>query len=154
MITKRQKQILDFVSIYNDKKGYSPSLKEIKKHFRLSSESTVHQHIKSLETKGYLKKEKNQPRAINVKQELGMIEIPLLGNIAAGQPIEVIQNKEIIAIPKSKLPHSGEFYALRVVGDSMIDENINDGDLVLVKQQNTAKNGQKVVALVDDYKAT
>jgi len=83
-----------------------------------------------------------------------MVNIPLLGAIAAGQPIEAIQNKEAIAVPKSKLPHSGEFDALRVIGNSMIDENINDGDLVLVKQQDTAENGQKVVALIDDYEAT
>lgn len=155
MITKRQKQILDFVSIYNNKKGYSPSLREIKKHFRLSSESTVHQHIKALETKGYLEKEKNQPRAINVKQELSMIEIPLLGNIAAGQPIEVIERaEERIIIPRETFFDFGKYYALKVVGDSMIEEGIFDGDTVVIREQKTADDGQTVVAIIDDNEAT
>ncbi|MCI0619542.1 transcriptional repressor LexA, partial [Candidatus Wolfebacteria bacterium] len=83
-----------------------------------------------------------------------MVKIPLLGTIAAGQPIEAIQNKEMIAVPKSKIPSSSEVYALRVVGSSMIDENINDGDVILVHQQETAENGQKVVALIDSHEAT
>ena len=83
-----------------------------------------------------------------------LVKIPLLGTIAAGQPIEAIQIKEMIAVPKSKIPASSEVYALRVVGSSMVDENINDGDIVLVKQQETAKNGQKVVALIDNHEAT
>ena len=83
-----------------------------------------------------------------------MVRIPLLGTIAAGEPIEAIQDRETIAIPKSKIPPSSEVYALRVVGNSMIDENINDGDVVLVRQQKTAENGQKVVALIDNHEAT
>jgi SOS regulatory protein LexA len=83
-----------------------------------------------------------------------MVKIPLLGTIAAGQPIEAIQDKEMIAVPKSKIPRSAEVYALRVVGNSMVDENINDGDIILVRRQETAENGQKVVALIDNYEAT
>jgi site-specific DNA-methyltransferase (adenine-specific) len=154
MLTKRQKQILDFVKLKIKKKGYAPSLEEIGKHFKLSSVATVHEHIENLQEKGYLKKEENQPRAIDISTNEIMVTIPLLGTIAAGQPIEAIQNKEMIAIPKSKLPRSAEVYALRVVGNSMIDENINDGDIVLVKYQNVAENGQKVVALIDNHEAT
>src|SRR3989338_3735793 len=83
-----------------------------------------------------------------------MVKIPLLGTIAAGQPIEAIENKETIAVPKSLISSSAEVYALRVIGESMIDENINDGDVVLVRQQETAENGQKVVALIDNHEAT
>jgi len=83
-----------------------------------------------------------------------MVNIPLLVIIAAGQPIEAIQNKETIAVPQNKLPHFGEFYALRVLGNSMVDENTNDGDIVLVKQQSVAENGQKIVVLTDNYEAT
>lgn len=154
MLTKKQKQVLDFVSAYHKKKRYSPSLKEICKEFKLASVSTAHFHIKKLQGLGFLNKQDNKPRSINVYKNERMINIPLLGLIAAGQPIEAVENKETIAIPKSKLPHTGEFYALRVVGNSMIDENINDGDLILVKQQETAKNGQKVVVLVDNYETT
>lgn len=154
MLTKKQKRALDFIRAYKEKRGYAPSLEEIKKHLGLSSVSTAHYHVKTLEGLGYLKKEENQPRAIDVYREEQMVQIPLLGTIAAGQPIEAIEEKETIAVPQSKLPHSGEFFALRVVGNSMVDENINDGDLVLVKQQGVAENGQKVVALIDNHEAT
>ena len=153
MLTKRQKQVLDFLKSFKKRKGYAPSLEEIRKHLRLASVSTAHHHIKALEGIGYLKKEGNQPRAIDIYEKEQMIKIPLLGTIAAGQPIEAIQNKETIAVPQNKLPRNGEFYALRVIGNSMIDENINDGDIVLVKQQSIAENGQKVVALIDNYEA-
>lgn len=154
MITKKQKQVLDFISLYHKKKGYSPSLEEICKKFKLASVSTAHFHVKKLRDSGFLEKQDNKPRSIDVYENEKMVNIPLLGLIAAGQPIEAVQNKEMIAMPKSKLPRAGEFYALRVVGDSMIDENINDGDLILVKQQDTAENGQKIVALVDNHEAT
>jgi len=153
MLTQKQKQIFDYVKKYTKKKGYSPTQKEIGKHFGLVK-STVHQHVETLKEKGVLN---NQARAIEIvknKKPSILVNIPLLGTIAAGQPIEAIEDKETIAVPKDKLPKSGEVYALRVVGNSMIDENINDGDVVLVKQQNIAENGQKVVALIDNYEAT
>ena len=143
MLTKRQKQILDYIKFIASKNGYAPSLEEIAKHFGLSSVATVHEHIENLKEKGYLKKEENKPRSIEAFGRETMVKIPLLGTIAAGQPIEAIQNKEMIAVPKSKIPSSSEVYALRVVGSSMIDENINDGDVILVRQQETAENGQK-----------
>jgi len=154
MLTKRQKQVLDYITSYRKKRGYSPSLEEIRKHFKLASVSTAHFHIKKLEGLGLLEKQYNKPRSIDIYENDKMVNIPLLGIIAAGQPIEAIQNKETIAVPQNKLPRSGEFYALRVLGNSMIDENINDGDIVLVKQQSVAENGQKVVALIDNCEAT
>jgi len=154
MLTKRQKQVFDFIISYRKKRGYSPSLEEMRKHFKLASVSTAHFHVKKLQDLGLLERKYNKPRSIDVYENEKMVNIPLLGLIAAGQPIEAIQNKETIVVPQNKLPRSGEFYALRVIGDSMIDENINDGDIILVKQQNVAENGQKVVALIDNYEAT
>src|SRR3989338_4096641 len=154
-LTKRQKQIYDFTKSYINRKGFSPTLEEIKKHFRLSSLSTIHQHIGTLADKGFVTKDDNSARGISlVGKAAKLVRIPLLGTIAAGQPIEAIQEKETIAVPQDKLPRSGEFYALRVVGNSMIDEGINNGDVVLVKQQAVADNGQKVVALIDNHEAT
>src|SRR3989338_6746861 len=154
MITKRQKEVLDFISDYQRRKGYAPSLEEIKKHFKLASVSTAHFHVSKLRDLGLLSKEENKPRSIDVVGRETMVRIPLLGMISAGQPIEAIENKETIAVPKNKIPSSSEIYALRVIGDSMIDENINDGDIILVKHQNVAENGQKVVALIDNQEAT
>lgn len=154
MLTRRQKEVIDFVASYSQKKGYAPSFEEIRKRLKLASVSTVHFHVTKLEEGGYLGKIENNARAISIASKEPLVKVPLLGTIAAGQPIEAIQDKEMIAVPKSKLPRSSEIYALRVVGNSMIDENINDGDIVLVKQQDTAENGQKVVALIDNHEAT
>jgi len=154
MITKRQKQVLEYIKSYKAKHGYAASLEEIKRHLRLSSVSTAHHHVKALEDLGYLRKEENQPRAIDVYDEMQMVQIPLLGTIAAGQPILAIEDREFIAVPTSKIPKIGDFYALRVAGQSMIDENINDGDIVIVKSQSTAENGQKIVALIDNLEVT
>ncbi|MEA2065388.1 MAG: transcriptional repressor LexA [Patescibacteria group bacterium] len=154
MLTKKQKQVLDFISSYHKKKGYAPSLEEIRKKLKVASVSTAHFHIKKLQEEGFLNKEENSPRSISVYESQQMVKIPLMGTIAAGQPIEAIQEKETIAIPKTKIMRSGNFYALRVAGKSMIDENINDGDIILVKEQQVAENGQKVVALIDNYEAT
>lgn len=154
MLTKRQKQVLDFIRTFKEKKGYSPSLEEIEKYLRLSSVSTAHYHVKSLEDQGYLKKTENSPRSIEVFEDEMVVQVPILGRIAAGQPILAVENREIIAVPKNKISASSNIYALRVVGNSMIEENINDGDIILVRKQETAVNGQKVVALVDNYEAT
>lgn len=154
MVTKRQKQVLDFITDYQRQKGYAPTLHEIRKKLKLSSVSTAHFHVSKLRDLGYLSKEENKPRSIEALGRETMVKIPLLGTIAAGQPIEAIQDKEMIAVPKSKIPSSSEIYALRVVGNSMVDENINDGDIVLVRQQETAENGQKVVVLIDNHEVT
>lgn len=154
-ITPKQKKVLDFVKQYSAKNGFAPSQEEIKRHLRLRSVATVHQHLTTLERKGYVTREKNQPRAVEVPRAERMVQIPLLGRIAAGAPIEAMTDKETIAVPQSRLPFpGGNYYALRVAGDSMTDENINDGDIVLVRKQNTAQNGEKVVAFLDNSDAT
>lgn len=154
-LTPKQKQIYDFIKKYSEKKGISPSQEEIAKKFKLAV-STIHEHLSALERKGYIKKEPGHARTIEIiepSKNTGLVKIPLLGTIAAGQPIEAIQTNETIAVPKNKI-RTGNIYALRVMGNSMVDENINDGDVVLVREQSTAENGQKVVALLDNYEAT
>jgi len=154
MLTKKQKNVLSFVEVYRDKKGYSPSLEEIRKHFGLSSVSTAHHYIKKLQEAEYLKKESNQPRAINIFDQ-PIIQISLVGNIAAGQPIEAIEDaQETISMSSQGLNANEDYYALRVKGDSMVDEGIFDGDTVVIKKQSVAENGQTVVAIIDDNEAT
>lgn len=154
MITKKQKKVWDFIKKYKGKKKYAPTLEEIRKNFRLASVSTAHYYIQALEDAGYLNREENQPRAIELFEKELMVQVPLVGIIAAGQPIEAIEEKETIAVSQSGLPRTGNIFALRVAGDSMIDENIDDGDIVLLKQQSIAENGQRVVALIDNHEAT
>jgi site-specific DNA-methyltransferase (adenine-specific) len=154
MLTKRQKEVLDFVESYSQKKGYAPSFEEIRKRLKLASVSTIHFHISKLKEGGYLGKIENKARAISIVSKEPMTKIPLLGIITAGKPMEAIRQNEFIAFPKTKLPSTGNLYALRVAGDSMIDENINDGDVILVKQQDIAENGTRVVALIDNHEAT
>ncbi|MAF20067.1 MAG: DNA (cytosine-5-)-methyltransferase [Parcubacteria group bacterium] len=157
MLTKRQKQILDYITKCIKENDYAPSLEEIKKYFKLSSVSTIHQHIEALREKGYLKKIENQPRSIelnNKKEKSDLVEIPLLGIITAGSPIEAIETPETITLPKSDIPKSDKCYSLRVRGDSMIDEGIFDKDIVVIKKQSVAENGQTVVAIIDDNEAT
>jgi len=155
-LTKRQKQILDFISGYIKKRGISPTLDEIKRRFRLSALSTVHQHVEALIGKGYLFKNDNSSRGIEIKKTINdFIQIPIVGTIAAGQPIEAIEvQSEMIAVPKNELGKFGEHYALRVQGDSMINEGIFDGDIVIIRKQASADNGQTVVAIIDDNEAT
>lgn len=156
MLTKRKKQILDYIEKYIKRHDYSPSIPEMAKRFKLAV-STIHQHIDELKRDGYLDKLDNQPRTIEItknKKSPGLMEIPLLGTIAAGQPIEAVENKEMITIPKIQLPRYGEYYALKVRGDSMINDGIFDGDMVIIKKQQTANNGQTVVAIIDENEAT
>lgn len=155
MLTKRKKQVLDYVIKYIAKRDYAPSLEEIKRHLGLSSVSTAHYHIQALQAQGYLRKECNQPRALTTIKNEHTIDIPLVGTIAAGQPIEAIEvSNETIAVPRSEVGSSGELYALRVVGNSMIQEGIFDGDIVIIRKQETADNGQSVVAIIDENEAT
>ena len=154
MITKKQKRVFDFVKEYQSKHDYSPSLEDIRRKFKHASVSTAHYYIEKLKGAGQLNKERNQPRSVVLKSHETMVKIPFLGLIAAGEPIDVIENRETIAIPKSRLPKSGEVYALRVQGDSMSDEGVNDGDTILINKQNTAENGDKVVALLNGNEAT
>ncbi|MBL7197936.1 MAG: transcriptional repressor LexA [Candidatus Omnitrophica bacterium] len=155
MLKKRQKQTFDFIKKFINKYGYSPSLEEIKRHLRISSVSTAHHHILKLEKEGYIKREKNEPRAIEIKEEKEeLVKIPLTGTIAAGEPIEAIEDIEIIKVLKSQLPKSGEHYALRVRGNSMNEEGIYDGDTVIIRKQQTAENGETVVALLNNNEVT
>jgi len=156
MLTKRQKQVLDFIKSFKGKNGYPPSLEEIKKHLGLSSVSTAHYHVAKLEKEGRLKRRKNEPRAIDLKEEKKeeLIKISLVGTIAAGEPIEAVEEPEIIKISKSQLPKSGKHYALQVRGNSMIDEGIFDGDIVIIRKQPVAENGETVVALINDNEIT
>src|SRR3989344_1336609 len=129
MLTSRQKQIRDFVKKIIKKNSVAPSEREIARHFRLSA-STMHEHLETLRGKGYLQKARGRARSIRVIEPSNenLVRIPLLGRIAAGQPIEAIEDKETIVISQSKLPFSkGNYYALRVSGNSMVDENINNG---------------------------
>lgn len=154
-LTKRQKQIYDYIKKYIHKHGISPTFKEIGKHLHLKAQSTISEHIEELIGKGFIVKNGYGARSIELFKSISnLIEIPLLGTIAAGQPIEAITEKETIAIPKNILPKNGNFYALRVAGDSMIDENIESGDLVVIQDQSTAENGQKVVALLNNEEVT
>ena len=149
-LTKKQKGVYDFIKNYINKKGVSPTFGEIGKHFKFSTLSTVSQYIETLEEKGFLTKSDYSARGIELSNNEQMIQIPLRGTIAAGQPLTLFDTvSENIAIPKNKLLNSSNIYALKVAGNSMIDENINDGDTILVNHQNTAENGQKIVALVD-----
>jgi len=154
MLTKRPKEVLDFVKSYSKKNGYSPSLQEIQRQLKLASVSTAHFHISRLQKAGYITRQNGKARSIEASSMGAMVKIPLLGVIAAGEPIEVMESRETIVIPKNRLPRSGEVYALRVQGDSMIDEGVNDGDAILVKKQNVAENGDKVVALLNGNEAT
>ncbi len=154
MLTKKQHEVLSFIKTYQEKNNYSPSLEEIRKKFKLSSVSTAHHYIKKLQEAGYLDKEDNQPRAISLSDS-GIFKIKIIGTITAGQPIEAIEyNGETISIPAKGLDLNGNYFALKVKGNSMIDEGIFDNDTVIIKKQSVAENGQTVVAIIDDNEAT
>ena len=155
MPTKRQNEVLDFVKSYKERQGYAPSLDDVKKHLKISSVSTAHYHVKRLQEEGFLQKEYNQARSISPVKTKQTIEIPILGSIAAGQPIEAIEvPDETITITKNEVGKFGNHYALRVAGSSMIDEGIFDGDIVVIRQEQTADNGQTVVAIINDNETT
>ncbi len=158
MLTQKQKQTLDYIKNYIKENEYSPTLEEIKKRFKLSSISAIHERIETLKSKGYLNKVENRARSIELndkKRSLNLIDIPLLGTIAAGAPIEAIEiPNETITITKNEIGRFGKHYALRVAGNSMIDDGIYDGDIVVLRQQPTANNGQTVVAIINDNEAT
>jgi len=155
MLTKKQTQVLNFIKGYMAKHSYAPSLDEIKRKFKLASVSTAHYYISKLQDAGFLNKEHNQPRAVSTVEAKQTVEIPILGAIAAGQPIEVIEiPDETIAITRDEIGKQGKHYALRVQGSSMIDEGIFDGDIVVIRKQDVAENGHTVVAVIDDNQAT
>lgn len=156
MLTKKQKAVLDFISSYTKKQKYSPSLEEICKKFKLASVSTAHFHVKKLENLGLLRKNKYQPRSLSTIKKQETMVVPIIGTIAAGQPIEAIEDSDdtlLVEKQRHTNPHDN-YYALRVTGNSMIDEGIFNNDVVVIKKQSSAENGQTVVAIIDDNKAT
>lgn len=145
-LTPKQKQILDFIRSFIYKEGFSPSLEEIASKFS-KSVPTIHQYVKTLKKKGYLNKEDNVSRGIQISQKKS--EIFLLGYIAAGQPIEPLENPEPIDVPRSMINAPGNYYALKVKGESMKDEDILDNDIVILKYQQAAEDGDIIVAITE-----
>jgi repressor LexA len=149
-LTKRQREILDYLNEFIAQHGYAPSLEEIGRRFGLSSLATVHKHLTNLQEKGVIRRTWNRSRSLElVPARTGSraVELPLLGYVAAGLPIEAVASNESIAVPED-LVSKRDTYVLRVRGDSMIDEQIRDGDLVIVEDRKTADNGEMVVALL------
>ena len=168
-LTRRQKQVYDFISEFVDRHGYSPSFEEIAEGLGLSSLATVHKHITNLEQKELLRRDYNRSRSIDLlkprgrmKQSLAVaaaaaaaesgMSLPLMGRIAAGRPLEAMENPESISL--ADFTRSKDVYVLQVKGESMQDEHIVDGDYVLVEKTNVARDGEIVVALVNGSDAT
>lgn len=151
-----QRQTLDFLRSFLADKGYAPSLKDIADGIGVRSVSTAHFHLERLENKGFIKRGDDGMLEIfdRARPELGPTAVPLVGVIAAGQPIEAIEQSTTIEIPPSMVDGRGEVYCLEVSGNSMIDEHICDRDIVVIKKQDSAEDGQIVVALLEDGSAT
>jgi repressor LexA len=150
ILTKRQKQLYDYLDDYIVRHGYAPTLEEIGAHFRLSSLATVHKHLSNLEAKGLIKRKWNFSRAIELvpQHKSAATELPLLGYVAAGQPIEALETAETFCVPEEFVRRRNTF-ALRVKGNSMIEDGIWDGDYIIVEQRPSADNGETVVALIN-----
>ncbi|HEY3177014.1 MAG TPA: transcriptional repressor LexA [Candidatus Polarisedimenticolia bacterium] len=156
VLTKRQKEILDFITRFLDEKGYSPSLMEIGANFGLSSVATVHKHVDNLRKKGLVKKVWNANRSLELTPSavaVKAIRLPLAGRVVAGRPIEAVEEHEVIAVPADMVGR-GESFVLQVRGDSMIDEQVRDGDYVILEKRSRIHNGEIVVALIDGQEAT
>jgi repressor LexA len=149
MVTKRQKELLDYLQSYIGEHRYAPTLEEIGRHFGLASLATVHKHLQNLERKGLIRRLANQSRALELvgATTAPAVTVPLLGRVAAGAPIEPVETAETVTLPEEMLGR-GETFALRVRGDSMVGEGILDGDLIVVESRREAPNGTVVVALV------
>jgi repressor LexA len=155
-LTRRQKEILDFLDRHIARKGYAPTIEEIGEHFGLSSLATVHKHLSNLQAKGLVKRDWNRSRALELvptRVAVQAVELPLLGRVAAGSPIEAITASETIFVPEDMVGRR-DTYVLQVKGDSMIDEQIRDGDFVIVENRKQARDGEMVIALVDGDSAT
>ena len=156
-LTKRQREILDYLTRYTDEHGYAPSFEEIASQFQYSSLATVHEHLSNLERKGYIKRSYNESRAIEILPSDAnprAIELPLLGSVAAGMPIEALAHGESLSVPQDFIRKGGNHYVLRVRGNSMIDEQIRDGDYVVVNEKRSADNGEMVIAMLSGTSAT
>lgn len=153
MLTHRQKEVHTFLKAYIERHGVAPTYEEIRRHFGFRSYNAVFKHLKQLEARGYLMHRwKNRKQAFSLKDpvqpSVSATPLPLLGRVAAGEPIEALEDRDTIEVPESFLG-TGEHFALRVRGNSMIGDGIHDGDLILLRKQEDAENGQTVVALVD-----
>ena len=157
VLTRRQREAMDFIADFLRERGYSPSFEEIGRGLRLSSLATVHKHVSTLERKGFLKRGYNQSRSLEpgpkflqearrAREEKSAMELPLLGRIAAGQPLEAPEQAETISL--SDFAGQKDVFVLQVKGESMIEEHIMDGDYILVEKTAKARNGELVVALV------
>ena len=161
-LTKRQEDALKFIKTYIVSHGYPPTVREIATNIGVSSPATVQAHLDSLANKGYIKKGSNKNRTIELMVENefipkneDVIEVPLLGKITAGNPIEAIQNpNEYFSLPAYLVPKDKEVFTLNVSGDSMINAGILDGDIIIVERRNTARNGEIVVAMTEDNEVT
>ncbi len=158
VLTRRQREIYEFIRDFVTNRGYSPSLEEIGAGFGLTSVATVHRHVELLVEKGFVRKGANSSRSLEAVESSSalppMVEVPLLGCVAAGAPIEVFEMTEFISVPADMVRKRSETFVLRVRGDSMIDEQIRDGDHVVVESATEARKGEMVVALVHGSEAT
>ena len=161
-LTKKQSEVLKFVKEFMVSHGYPPTLREIGESLGLSSPATTHSHLKGLEEKGYIRKNGSKNRAIELlvdneyaKKNEEIVEVPLLGKITAGNPIEAIENPgEYFSLPAYLIPKQKEVFTLKVSGESMINAGIYDGDIVIVERCNTSRNGEIVVAMTDENEVT
>ena len=155
-LTRRQKEILEYLNDFIDREGYAPTIEEIAEHFSLRSLATVHKHLTNLQDKGLIRRAWNRSRALELvptEVKVHAVELPLLGRVAAGSPIEAIDASETIFVPEDMIGRK-ETYVLQVKGDSMIEEQIRDGDYVIVENRTTANDGEMVIALLDGENAT
>ena len=153
-LTKRQKEVYQYLKEHIQTMGYAPSIMEICAKFNLSSPATVHKHLSHIEKKGFIRREQNLSRAIELVEEetAALPEFQLLGHIMAGKPIEVIEAREMMSLIPD--PSGKDIFVLKVKGQSMIDDHIQDGDYVIVERRDRAENGETVVALLDNESAT
>lgn len=155
-LTARQREILDFVTVFIEREGYSPSMQEIAAHFGFASVNAAYKHLEALKARGFLTRDANKARSIEVSPPsfASARALPLYGYVAAGQPIEAISSPAEIAVPEEFLSGPRSYYVLQVRGESMIEEHIRDGDYVIVEARELANNGEMVIALVDGENTT
>lgn len=155
-LTKRQRELLDYLTEFIGQNGYAPTFVEIGRRFGFTSLATIHKHLSALEAKGYIRRDWNRVRAIELipPREPGRtVDLPLLGTIAAGLPIEAVEERTTLQVPHEMIGRLPT-YVLRVKGDSMIEEQIRDGDWVIIESRDQANDGEMVVALLDNSEAT
>jgi repressor LexA len=155
-LTRRQKEMLDYLNRHIEKKGYAPTIEETAQHFGLHSLATVHKHLTNPQKKGLVKRHSNRSRALELVPtavKVNAVELPLLGRVAAGSPIEAITASETVFVPEDMVGRH-DTYVLQVKGDSMIEEQIRDGDYVIVENRRPTRDGEMVIALLDGENVT